>query len=266
MIRVAAFGDVHVGPDSSGTLGPYLAGLSEHADVLLVAGDLTRRGTVAEGEVAAAELACADVPVIAVLGNHDHSAGRQDAITALLQDAGIRVLEGTGTVIERGGVRLGVAGGMGSCGGFPDVADTVLSEPELRALVEDGRPSAERLGAALDALDCEVRVALTHYAPVADTLAGERLEVYPFLGSHLLGEAIDGARRRVDLAVHGHAHYGSAKGLTPGGTPVRNVALPVLGRPYALFHLAPGLPLADELVLERADEPDTERPEVCGGG
>ena len=68
-----------------------------------------------------------------------------------------------------------------------------------------------------------------------DTLGGERLEIYPFLGSYLLGEAIDAAG--ADLIVHGHAHNGTEKGLTPGGIPVRNVALPVLKRAYAVYCL-----------------------------
>ena len=53
--------------------------------------------------------------------------------------------------------------------------------------------SADRLGVALRELDCDVRVALTHYAPVPDTLVGEPPEIYPFLGSYLLGQAIDSA-------------------------------------------------------------------------
>ena len=44
MIRVAAVGDVHVGLDSAGRLAPRLAGLADHADVFLLAGDLTHRG------------------------------------------------------------------------------------------------------------------------------------------------------------------------------------------------------------------------------
>jgi Icc-related predicted phosphoesterase len=73
------------------------------------------------------------------------------------------------------------------------------------------------------------------FAPVKDTLGGERLEIYPFLGSYLLGEAIDAAG--ADLAVHGHAHNGAEKGVTPGGIPVRNVALPVLKSAYAVYCL-----------------------------
>lgn len=44
MIRVAAVGDVHLGADSRGELRPALDMVSAHADVLLLAGDLTRHG------------------------------------------------------------------------------------------------------------------------------------------------------------------------------------------------------------------------------
>ena len=79
------------------------------------------------------------------------------------------------------------------------------------------------------------RVALLHYSPIESTLQGERLEIYPFLGSYLLAEAVD--RGGAELALHGHAHRGTEKGLTPGGTLVRNVAQPVLRRPYGLYCL-----------------------------
>src|ERR671923_222530 len=48
-----------------------------------------------------------------------------------------------------------------------------------------------------------------------------RCEIYPFLGSYLLAEAIDVAG--ADLVIHGHAHGGKEHGVTPGGVPVRNV-------------------------------------------
>ncbi|GAB3881111.1 hypothetical protein GCM10029964_036650 [Kibdelosporangium lantanae] len=78
-------------------------------------------------------------------------------------------------------------------------------------------------------------MALTHYAPVPDTLHGEPPEIYPFLGSYLLAEAIDSAR--VDLALHGHAHFGSEQGVTPGGVRVRNVAQPVIRKAFATYVL-----------------------------
>ncbi|MBX6766402.1 MAG: metallophosphoesterase, partial [Actinomadura rubrobrunea] len=48
MIRVAAVGDLHVGPEAAGAYRGRLSGLPDQADVLLVAGDLTRHGTVEE--------------------------------------------------------------------------------------------------------------------------------------------------------------------------------------------------------------------------
>jgi Icc-related predicted phosphoesterase len=70
---------------------------------------------------------------------------------------------------------------------------------------------------------------------VPETLVGEPLEIYPFLGSYLLAQAIDSAPTA--LAVHGHAHHGSERGRTPGGVPVRNVAHPVIKQAYNVYQL-----------------------------
>ncbi|MEU7556646.1 metallophosphoesterase, partial [Streptomyces sp. NPDC044571] len=51
MIRVAAVGDIHLGPGSEGRLRPAFATLGECADLLLLAGDLTRHGTAQEARV-----------------------------------------------------------------------------------------------------------------------------------------------------------------------------------------------------------------------
>jgi len=237
VIRVAAVGDVHLGADACGHLRPALAELPEVADVLLLAGDLTRHGTVEEAECVAAEFGDLGVPVVAVLGNHDYHCDRQDEITGVLTAAGLTVLEGTSTVVEAGGQRLGVAGAKGFGLGFAGRSCSNFGEPESKAFARHGQAVATRLGAALDGLAdrCDRVVALTHYSPVADTLAGEPPEIYAFLGNYLLAEAIDGAQ--VDLAVHGHAHAGTEKGVTAGGTRVRNVAQPVLRRAYAVYDL-----------------------------
>ncbi|MFN0070675.1 MAG: hypothetical protein ACKVVP_04195 [Chloroflexota bacterium] len=54
------------------------------------------------------------------------------------------------------------------------------------------------------------------------------MEVIPFLGSSRLAEPID--RFQVDAVVHGHSHYGQRQGMTPGGRPVFNCALPLFRR------------------------------------
>ena len=48
MIRVAAVGDVHFAEDTRGTLRPHWRALRECADVLLLSGDLTNLGDVAQ--------------------------------------------------------------------------------------------------------------------------------------------------------------------------------------------------------------------------
>lgn len=236
MIRVAAVGDVHLAADLRGTLRPQLSALPWDADALLLAGDLTQRGTVAEGEVVAAEFAGLGLPVVAVLGNHDYQSDQQDQLVTVLTQAGISVLEGSGVVLSLpGGRRLGIAGSKGFGGGFPGRSGSEFGEPEMKAFVRHSRQLAERFGEALAELDADSRIGLTHYSPVEDTLAGEPREIYPFLGSYFLAEA--GDRAGADLMLHGHAHAGTEKGQTPGGVSVRNVALPVLQRAYAVYCL-----------------------------
>jgi Icc-related predicted phosphoesterase len=237
VIRIAAVGDVHLDETVQGRLRPALEHLDQHADVLLLAGDLTRHGTVAEARVVASEFAELPVPVVAVLGNHDYHSDAQDQIASLLTDHGITVLEGDGTVLPVNSRRLGVAGVKGFGGGFAGKCGSNFGEPEMKAFIGHTTEIADRLGYALKDLDAEVLVALTHYAPVSDTLRGEPPEIYPFLGSYLLAEAIDGAS--TDLAVHGHAHFGSEQGVTPGGVRVRNVAQPVIRAAYSVYCIDP---------------------------
>lgn len=236
VVRVAAVGDIHLGPDCRGLLRPAFSVLPDCADLLLLAGDLTRHGTPEEAEVVADEIRDAGVPVVAVLGNHDYHSDQQTEVSRVLQDAGATVLEGESVVLPVAGRKVGIAGTKGFCGGFVGASAGEFGEPEMKAFVRTARNSAERLGTALDdlaAADCAVRIALTHFSPVPDTLAGEPPEIYPFLGSYLLAEAIDSSG--ADLAVHGHAHLGTEHGMTAGGVRVRNVAQPVIRRAFSLY-------------------------------
>jgi Icc-related predicted phosphoesterase len=236
VIRVAAVGDVHFGADSAGLLRPHLERLAEQADVLLLAGDLTTCGDAAEAAVLARELDGIEIPVLAVLGNHDYEVGKPKSVRAAVESVGVRVLEGDGVTLQVNGATLGIAGVKGFGGGFAGASGTEFGEPEMKAFIRHTKDLAERLERSLAALAADTKVALLHYAPVKGTLLGERLEVYPFLGSYLLGEAVD--RAGADLVVHGHAHRGKEKAVTPGGIHVRNVAMPVLKRAFGLYHLA----------------------------
>ncbi|MBT2470031.1 metallophosphoesterase family protein [Streptomyces sp. ISL-66] len=240
MIRVAAVGDIHLGPDSAGLLRPAFDTLGDCADLLLLAGDLTRHGTAREARVVAGEVAGLPVPVVAVLGNHDYQSDQEEAVTRELTDAGVHVLEGDAVVLDLAGTRVGVAGTKGFCGGFAGRSGSEFGEPEMKAFMRHSRACAEGLGNALRSLHdggSTLRIALTHYAPVPDTLAGEPPEIFPFLGSYHLAEAMDAAG--ADFAVHGHAHLGTEHGMTPGGVHVRNVAMAVIDQAFAVYHLSP---------------------------
>ncbi len=164
-----------------------------------------------------------------MLGNHDYQSDRQEEIRHLLEGAGVQVLEGESTVVEIDGRRVGIAGCKGFGGGFLGACASDFGEPEMKAFVGHTKAIAEQLHLALARLDSDVRIALLHFSPVEDTLVGERLEIYPFLGSYLLAEAID--RVGADLVLHGHAHGGSEKGVTAGGVPVRTWPSPSSGTP-----------------------------------
>lgn len=234
-MRIAAVGDVHLAEEARGVLRPALEELSAKADVLLLAGDLTRHGAVEEARVVADEFAGLPVPVIGILGNHDHHSDAQEEILELLRDRGITMLEGQATTVDIDGATLGVAGVKGFGGGFAGKCASAFGERQMKDFVGYTVDSAERLRKALSSLDTDVTVALTHYSPISDTLHGEPPEIYPFLGSYLLGEPID--EFQVDLAVHGHAHAGCERGTTPGGVRVRNVAQPVIRAAYAVYRI-----------------------------
>jgi Icc-related predicted phosphoesterase len=233
VIRVAAVGDVHIGGEGAGRLAEHFASVDDHADLLLLAGDLTRCGEPSEARSLAAVLDGLHVPVVAVLGNHDHHAGQAEAVSGALSDVGVHVLEGTSVELDVDGTTVGVAGTKGFGGGFTGASGSEFGEAAMKAFARHSREVADGLGAALDELSADVRLALTHYSPVRDTLRGEPSELYPFLGSYLLAEVIDAAA--VDAAFHGHAHRGQERGVTDGGVAVRNVAEPVIGAPFRVY-------------------------------
>ena len=112
--------------------------------------------------------------------------------------------------------------------------------PAIKAFVDEAVDESRKLENALRTLKTDRSVAVLHYAPVVDTVEGEPLEIYPFLGCSRLADAID-RFDNIAAVVHGHAHRGRYRGQTPRGTPVYNCAIMVaeaeLNRPYALIEV-----------------------------
>lgn len=243
-VRVAAIGDLHVRGTEDRRDFPQLCSLPEVADLLVVAGDLTENGRMLEAEAAADFLSTAQLPVIAILGNHDLRTLRRVAFRRVLEHRGIEVLDGSATVVQASnGFRVGIAGATGSGGGFwlQEGPDAIRTRTFKRLAIRVSRECAA-LERALLALESDVRIATTHFAPTTSTLGREPLAKYWMLGNCELGVVLD--RCLPDLVIHGHAHLGTLKGQTPGGVPVRNVALPVVKRVHLeTLELAPAVPV-----------------------
>ena len=223
-VRLAAVGDLHYGKTSRGMLQPLFAALTKlEADVLVLCGDLTDYGLPEEAAELARELVSGiKIPIVGVLGNHDYESGASVEITRLLSDAGVRLLDGE-TVEVHG---IGFAGVKGFAGGFGRGVLGPWGEEAIKRFVQEAVAESLKLESALARLRTPTRVAILHYAPIADTVEGEPREIYPWLGCSRLEEPL--SRYEVSAVFHGHAHHGTAEGKTINGTPVYNVSLPLL--------------------------------------
>jgi Icc-related predicted phosphoesterase len=226
ILRFAAVGDLHCTKESSGALRGFFAQASHAADALLLCGDLTDYGLPQEARVLADELAAASVPVVAVLGNHDFESGEQAEVCRILTESGVRVLDGESCEVHG----VGIAGAKGFAGGYGRGALGPWGEAVIKQFVNEAIQEALKLESALAKLRTPQRLAMLHYSPIEATVRGEPVEIFPFLGSSRLEDPL--TRYPVDAVVHGHAHRGSTEGLTSNGTPVYNVAMPLLRRSF----------------------------------
>jgi uncharacterized protein len=236
-IRIAAAGDVHYGAagDRDRARASFAA-LAGRVDLVLLAGDLTTHGEPEQAAILAEAASELDVPVVAVLGNHDWHSNRRDEVVAVLEEAGIVVLDRGHHVLEVCDTRVGVVGTKGFVGGFTGSHIPDFGEPLLRQVYAEGMAEVEALDAGLRAVAmCPFRIVLMHYAPTAQTLEGERREIWAFLGTDRL--AVPLAEHAPDLVLHGHAHAGTFSGRV-GEVPVYNVSVPVMGEDWWVFELS----------------------------
>jgi Icc-related predicted phosphoesterase len=217
-LKVAAISDLHCRKDSKGKIRSLLDGVERASDVLVLAGDLTNRGLIQEMEVLLTELKSFKLPIIAVLGNHDHEADHAALLTKMMTGNGICVLESTTCLIGD----TGFVGTKGFCGGFDEYRIQAFGEQAIKAFVQASIQEVLGLEDALGKLEGSRRIGVLHYSPIKKTLHGESPELYAFLGSSLIESAFD--RNKTDVIFHGHAHHGSLSGETKKGIPVYNVS------------------------------------------
>jgi Icc-related predicted phosphoesterase len=209
---------------------------------------LTDYGLAEEAHVLAKDLTTSlRIPAVGVLGNHDYEAGEEKEIVKILTDAGVRMLDGDTHEVHG----IGFAGVRGFCGGFGRGALGAWGEPVVKAFVHEAINEALKLEAALARLKGEHRIAVIHYAPIRETVEGEPLEIYPFLGSSRLEEPL--SRYDVSAVIHGHAHKGTLEGTTSKGIPVYNVCMTLMQEKF------PDRP-PFRLLEIRMDEPRRREP------
>lgn len=235
-MRLAAVADVHLKAADHEKNVSAFAMVNEMADAIAIAGDLTNHGTPEEMRAVLAVLEHIHIPIVAVMGNHDHESGHQDELAGMLRLAGVHLLDGQ--CFEVDGV--GFAGAKGFAGGFAPYELMPFGEGGIKTFVEIAEREAIKLDYGLAQLNTPVKVAITHYAPIRETVVGEPEPIFPFMGSSRLARALD--RHKPKLALHGHAHRGTFAAEGPAGVRVCNVALPVLrGRgephPFVVFEL-----------------------------
>jgi Icc-related predicted phosphoesterase len=222
-VRVAALADLHCGKIAPATFQSLFRHINNNADIFLLCGDLTDHGLPEEGEALLKELKTTiTIPILAVLGNHDCHAGKQQELERLLEGAGVRVLDGDDCEVHG----IGFAGVKGFGGGFGRHTLEAWGEEGTKRFVYEAVEEALKLEKALARLGTAERIAVLHYAPIQATVEGEPPPIFPFLGSSRLEEPLN--RYPVTAVFHGHAHHGNPEGRTKEGVPVYNVALPVL--------------------------------------
>ena len=235
-MRVAAIGDLHVQESDTAPYRELFTEISNKADVLCLCGDLTNFGKTTEAEILAEDIKSCSIPVLGVLGNHDYECGQPENVAAILTEAGMKVLDEQ--AIEIDGV--GFAGVKGFMGGYGRGELAPFGEPIAKMFVDEALNEARKLENGLRQLRTQRSVAVLHYSPIVETLEGEPLEIFQYLGSARLADAID-RFDHVKAVVHGHAHRGTYEGKTTAGKPVYNVAQfvvkPLFGRPYALLEI-----------------------------
>ncbi len=204
---LATISDIHINKYSIEK--GFFDAVNEHADLLLIGGDIT------DGEPGQVErflylISGVTIPMVVILGNHDYSTDNELMIKNLLaKNRLIKFLDGEYAEYDLQGSKVGIAAAKGFGGGFAPYRIIGRGEKSFRMFIEEEAREVEKMQQALTAMQKalpDYRVILTHWAAFSETIEGEPRELYPVLGSSLLGDVVELSKPH--LVLSGHAHHG----------------------------------------------------------
>src|SRR5882724_4972860 len=126
-------------------------------DIFLLGGDLTTHGDPEEARVLAKELEVVQVPVVAILGNHDYDSDKEGLIRWELEKKGVIVLECETVTLPINGRTLGITGTKGFGGGFAGACASAFGEPEMKAFINHTQDLSTKLKAMLESLHTDYK-------------------------------------------------------------------------------------------------------------
>ncbi|MFQ6074540.1 MAG: hypothetical protein ACE5Z5_00200, partial [Candidatus Bathyarchaeia archaeon] len=156
--------------------------------------------------------------LVACFGNEEYEQSREE----YKRIGEVTWLDDEATVIEVGGVTLGIVGSRGSLD-----RPTFWQRTHVKGIWQTYRRRVEVIDSLLAGMEAEVRVVMAHYAPTYRTLVGEMERAWPEMASKRLEGVIE--RRQPDVWLHGHAHRGRVGEAWFGRTLVVNTSLPARG-------------------------------------
>lgn len=204
---IAATSDIHI--NKYPIKKEFFNSVNEHADILLIGGDIT------DGELGQVKhfldlVSEVTIPMVVILGNHDCSSDNELMIKNLLaKNSLIKFLDGEYAEYDLHGNKVGIAATKGFGGGFAPHRIAGRGEKAFRMFIEEEAHEVRKLQQAFGIMQeasPDYRIVLTHWAAFPETIEGEPLDLYPVLGSSLLGDAIE--LLKPHLTLSGHAHHG----------------------------------------------------------
>src|SRR6478672_11506750 len=155
-MRLAAVADIHISAENHERDVRQFSPVNELADVLVIAGDFTNHGMPEEMRAVLGVLEHVHIPIIAVLGNHDHESGHQDELASMLRLAGVHLLDGQCHEVDG----VGFAKTKGFCGGFAPYELIPFGENSIKTFVEIAKREAIKLDYGLAQLHTPIKIAM----------------------------------------------------------------------------------------------------------